>query len=564
MSWKTKIVPKGSSVIQSRGVALSTSEGPEGSLHNLHQHHPQSSLFHSHISPGSSCLSSAQDFCLDASLSHRSHRVQTSKHSLHHVNKILRAKKLQRQARTGNNVVKKRGPGRPRKYPLPSPPSSPPHEVELNQTVHRDIGAEQLAGRRGWEGDTVTDAIESVVQGQRRKGQKRPHVEAEGDEEAEEQVEEVQEAEETVQQLPGREENQTNLPPRSRTETGRSWPAEEEHQHIQGHVIPYVSATVLFKKIFVFWHRTLTFVSIFSSTEGKPDGQFSPEVPGTVSKEQAAPISSQREKKAARLPKKKFQKAGLYSDVYKTEEMSFAECSPSACPCSDQCDNQHIQRHEWVQCLERFRAEGKGWGIRTKEPLRAGQFIIEYLGEVVSEQEFRSVNGVYRIGLFALKDIHSGTELTYDYNFHSFNTEEQVKLQLTFSPLHRRVVLQKYLQEMKQVLVSSRENFVLKHSVFLLRNWEKMREKQELQKREGERERDASSLSMYARWGGVIRDDGNIKSDVFLTQFSALQTSRSVRTRRLAAAEENTEVTRTARLAHIFKEICDMITSYKG
>lgn len=39
-----------------------------------------------------------------------------------------------------------------------------------------------------------------------------------------------------------------------------------------------------------------------------------------------------------------------------------------------------------------------------------------------------------------------------------------------------------------------------------------MREKQELQKREGERERDASSLSMYARWGGVIRDDGNIKS----------------------------------------------------
>lgn len=69
--------------------------------------------------------------------------------------------------------------------------------------------------------------------------------------------------------------------------------------------------------------------------------------------------------------------------------MSFAECSPSTCPCGDHCDNQHIQRHEWVQCLERFRAEGKGWGIRTKEPLRAGQFIIEYLGEVVSEHEFR-------------------------------------------------------------------------------------------------------------------------------------------------------------------------------
>lgn len=43
------------------------------------------------------------------------------------------------------------------------------------------------------------------------------------------------------------------------------------------------------------------------------------------------------------------------------------------------------------------------------------------------------MNGVYRIGLFALKDITSGTELTYDYNFHSFNTEEQVhKLLPTF------------------------------------------------------------------------------------------------------------------------------------
>lgn len=45
---------------------------------------------------------------------------------------------------------------------------------------------------------------------------------------------------------------------------------------------------------------------------------------------------------------------------------------------------------------------------------------------------FRSVNGVYRIGLFALKDVNSGTELTYDYNFHSFNTEEQVRLSSDF------------------------------------------------------------------------------------------------------------------------------------
>ncbi|XP_037548842.1 histone-lysine N-methyltransferase ASH1L isoform X3 [Nematolebias whitei] len=721
----------GSLGIQTRGVP--TSEGTEGSLHHRQLHHHQPSLFHSHTSPSSSCLSPPQDFYLDSSLAHLSHLAQPSKRSLHHVNKILRAKKLQRQARTGNNMVKKRGPGRPRKYPLPSPPPSPPPVAELNQGRLRDSGAERLVGRSGWEGPTATNAIETVVQGQRRKGPKRKHWEGDEDDYQEGEIEEDKEVEEAEEQVPEKEENPGNLAARSRTGTGRSWPTEEAHQHFQ------------------------------SSIERKPDDQCSSECPAPVSKEQAAPlpISNQREKRAARPPKKKFQKAGLYSDVYKTEDprsqilqlkkekleyvpgeheyglfpapihvgkylrqkridfqlpydilwlwkhdqlhkrpdvplykkirsnvyvdvkplsgyetttcncrspenltekgclddclnrMSFAECSPSTCPCSDKCDNQHIQRHDWVQCLERFRAEGKGWGIRTKEPLRSGQFIIEYLGEVVSEQEFRnrmmqqyfshsghyclnldsgmvidsyrmgnearfinhscepncemqkwSVNGVYRIGLFALKDINSGTELTYDYNFHSFNTEEQQVCKCGSESCRgiiggksqringlpgkpggaRRLGRFKEKRKSKHQLkkreeessdsnkfyphlmkpMSNRErNFVLKHRVFLLRNWEKMREKQELQKREGERERDASSLSMYARWGGVIRDDGNIKSDVFLTQFSALQTSRSVRTRRLAAAEENTEVTRTARLAHIFKEICDMITSYK-
>lgn len=59
-------------------------------------------------------------------------------------------------------------------------------------------------------------------------------------------------------------------------------------------------------------------------------------------------------------------------------------------------------------------------------------------------------------------------------------------------------------------------------------------------------------------------DSHCVLADVFMTQFSALQTARSVRTRRLAAAEENIEVARAARLAQIFKEICDGIISYKG
>ena len=39
---------------------------------------------------------------------------------------------------------------------------------------------------------------------------------------------------------------------------------------------------------------------------------------------------------------------------------------------------------------------------------------------------FRSVNGVDRMGLFALRDIAAEEELTYDYNFDPLDNEPQV------------------------------------------------------------------------------------------------------------------------------------------
>lgn len=44
-------------------------------------------------------------------------KILSTKKNLDHVNKILKAKRLQRQSKTGNNFVKKRR-GRPRKQPL--------------------------------------------------------------------------------------------------------------------------------------------------------------------------------------------------------------------------------------------------------------------------------------------------------------------------------------------------------------------------------------------------------------------------------------------------------------
>ncbi|NXN00132.1 ASH1L methyltransferase, partial [Sylvia borin] len=645
-------------------------------------------------------------------------KILATKKNLDHVNKILKAKKLQRQSRTGNNFVKRR-PGRPRKYPLQAVVSM--QAFQAARLVSQELeDREQSSSPLHLGPDTITDVIEAVVQSvnlnpEHRKGWKRKRW----------------------------------LPEEQARKRHKSLPEDEQESN-----------------------------KSFSETVAEPPSPHEAlgKPPESETPEQPLPPLTQREKKAPRPPKKKYQKAGLYSDVYKTADpksrliqlkkekleytpgehehglfpapihvggyltwkylrqkridfqlpydilwqwkhnqlykkpdvplykkirsnvyvdvkplsgyeattcnckkpeddsgkgcvedclnrMIFAECSPNTCPCGEQCCNQRIQRHEWVQCLERFRAEEKGWGIRTKEPLKAGQFIIEYLGEVVSEQEFRnrmieqyhnhsdhyclnldsgmvidsyrmgnearfinhscnpncemqkwSVNGVYRIGLYALKDMPAGTELTYDYNFHSFNVEKQQLCKCGFDKCrgiiggksqrmnglssksnqpvstHRRPGRSKEKRKSKHKLkkrrghipeepsesvnaptrltpqlqmkpMSNRErNFVLKHHVFLVRNWEKIRQKQEEVKHVSD---SMHSSSLYTRWNGICRDDGNIKSDVFMTQFSALQTSRSVRTRRLAAAEENLEVARAARLAQIFKEICDSIISYK-
>lgn len=153
--------------------------------------------------------------------------------------------------------------------------------------------------------------------------------------------------------------------------------------------------------------------------------------------------------------------------------MVYTECNPDTCPCEEKCQNTKIQRHEFAPGIERFMTEKKGWGVRTKYAIKKSQFIIEYLGEVVTEREFKermgnvyakdthhyclhldgdlvidghrmgsdcrfvnhsctpncemqkwSVNGLSRMSLFALRDIKPGEELTYDYNFALYNPSE--------------------------------------------------------------------------------------------------------------------------------------------
>ncbi|XP_076854134.1 SET-binding protein [Brachyhypopomus gauderio] len=98
---------------------------------------------------------------------HTFSKILTSKRSLDHVNKILRVKRLQRQAKTGNNVVKRRR-GRPRKQPLAPdegflaqmPVLEKCVDLPSNRSLQGGLVPAQLEFSNH---DSIADAIEAVV-----------------------------------------------------------------------------------------------------------------------------------------------------------------------------------------------------------------------------------------------------------------------------------------------------------------------------------------------------------------------------------------------------------------
>ncbi|KAK9740816.1 hypothetical protein RND81_03G062400 [Saponaria officinalis] len=149
--------------------------------------------------------------------------------------------------------------------------------------------------------------------------------------------------------------------------------------------------------------------------------------------------------------------------------LTSTECTPGYCPCGEVCKNQKFQNCEYAK-TKLFKTEGRGWGLRADEDIKAGQFIIEYCGEVISSKEAKkralayetqglrdayiislnanesidatrkgsharfinhscqpncetrkwTVLGEIRVGIFAKHDISVGSELAYDYNFEWF------------------------------------------------------------------------------------------------------------------------------------------------
>lgn len=356
--------------------------------------------------------------------------------------------------------------------------------------------------------------------------------------------------------------------------------------------------------------------------------------------------------------------------------MVLTECSPQFCPCNESCSNQKIQKHEWAPGLTKFMTKDKGWGVKTKYGIRKDDFILEYVGEVVSEREFKArmasryqndthhyclnldsglvidghrmggegrfvnhscepncemqkwcVNGLFRMALFALRDISANEELTYDYNFSLFNPSEgqpckcgstkcrgviggkwqRVAVQSSSTPSgavvaeetkpvgvvgrpkrnvgRRKAVTtdKKINKPSKETKTSSKESctgntlatvaarlshltpvkplsnqqkiFVQMHRCFLVRNLEKVRVLRE-------------KLKQVVKGGVAPSVVAPVptpppQQQVFLTQLAALSCPRSIRTRRLAQAQGNPEMTKTARLACIFKDLYTTVINAK-
>ncbi|VDK37334.1 unnamed protein product [Taenia asiatica] len=152
------------------------------------------------------------------------------------------------------------------------------------------------------------------------------------------------------------------------------------------------------------------------------------------------------------------------------------ECLGSVCVHGKACRNQFFTRRQYPKQIAFYTGKERGWGLKTFVAIQKGDFVNEYVGDLIDEAEANrrltflhknnihnfymmqmdsqriidagpkgnlsrfmnhsccpnlftqkwTVNGDTRIGLFALRDIAAGEELTFNYNFCSLGQEMKV------------------------------------------------------------------------------------------------------------------------------------------
>lgn len=64
------------------------------------------------------------------------------------------------------------------------------------------------------------------------------------------------------------------------------------------------------------------------------------------------------------------------------------ECNPAYCPAGARCDNQRLQKRQYPD-LDILRTESRGWGLVAKRDLKEAELVVEYVGELINNEEMR-------------------------------------------------------------------------------------------------------------------------------------------------------------------------------
>jgi len=72
--------------------------------------------------------------------------------------------------------------------------------------------------------------------------------------------------------------------------------------------------------------------------------------------------------------------------------MLMFECHPLVCPAKELCRNMRFQKRQYPP-LTVIKCEGRGWGLKNREAVKKGQFVIEYVGEIDNDAGIQIKNG---------------------------------------------------------------------------------------------------------------------------------------------------------------------------
>lgn len=72
------------------------------------------------------------------------------------------------------------------------------------------------------------------------------------------------------------------------------------------------------------------------------------------------------------------------------------ECVEGTCPCGESCSNQQFQKRNYSK-LKWFKCGKKGYGLQALEDISRGQFLIEYVGEVLDVRAYEARQREYAL-----------------------------------------------------------------------------------------------------------------------------------------------------------------------